>query len=219
MDRAALSPRPIVRAELSPRADSLHVLSLWTRRKLGSIDHERRVLQIAGALFDLTRDLHALGHRERWLLSAAALVHDVGRAVDPAEHARIGAEMILSDPSLDLSSEDRRRLGYLTLYHRGPVPNLGRDEILRPEDARQASRKVLALLRAADTLDGRSIDPPDLLLLRRGRQLTVRCHVRGRADKARKAFCRPKKYRLLEQTLRCKIDVEVQCGEARMVSG
>lgn len=217
MERATLSPRPIVRAELSPRANSLGVLSLWARRKLGSINHERRVVQIAGALFGLTRDLHDLKQGERWLLSAAALLHDVGRAVDPAEHERIGAEMILSDPSLGLSPEDRRRLGYLTLYHRGPVPDLGRDEILRDGDGRQACRKVLALLRAADTLDSRSMEPPDLLLLRRAREVTVRCHVCDRADKARKAFCRPKKFRLLEQSLRCKIDVEVRLGEARMV--
>lgn len=218
MDRAMLSPRPTVSLPLGYRPDSLRALAAWAGRRLGCVEHERRVLQIAGALFDLTRDLHRLKQAERWLLSAAALLHDVGRAVDPAEHERIGAEMILSDLSLDLSPENRRRLGYLTLYHRGPVPELGRDEILRSPDDRPSLRKVLGLLRAADTLDGRSIDPPHLLFVRRGRRINIRCQVRDREEKARRAFCRPKKYRLLHETIRCMIDVEVELAGSRDAS-
>jgi exopolyphosphatase/guanosine-5'-triphosphate,3'-diphosphate pyrophosphatase len=210
MDRATLSPRPEVVRDLIDRADALDHFASWSQRRLGNIDHEHRVLEIAIALFDLTRGLHALGNGPKRLLSAAALLHDVGRAVDPSEHERIGAEMILSDPSLRVSPDDRRWLAYLTLYHRGPVPELGRDEILRLGDGRAALRTVLALLRTADTLDSRSIDPPELVLLRRGRRLFVQCHVRDRAEKARKAFCRSKKYRLLEETLRCAVDVDVQ---------
>jgi exopolyphosphatase/pppGpp-phosphohydrolase len=213
MDRATLSPRPETSLQSGHRADSLGSLADWARRRLGNIDHERRVLQIAGALFDLTRDLHGLDHNGRWLLSAAALLHDVGRAVDPAEHERIGAEMILSDPSLRVSPESRRRLGYLTLYHRGPVPELACDEILGSADDPRALRRVLGLLRAADTLDGRSIDPPHLLFVRRGRRINIRCHVKDRAEKARKAFCRPKKYRLFSETIRCTIDVDVQLAD------
>lgn len=210
MDRATLSPRPEVASDLIDRADALDHFASWAQRRLGNIDHERRVLEIAVALFNLTHGLHALGNGQKRLLSAAALLHDVGRAVDPSEHERIGAEMVLSDPSLRVSPDDRRRLAYLTLYHRGPIPELGRDEILRPWDGRAALRTVLAMLRAADTLDSRSIDPPELLLLRRGRLLSVQCRVRERADKARKAFCRPKKFRLLEETLRCTIELDVQ---------
>lgn len=214
MDRATLSPRQEIVRDLSDRADPIEHLAAWARRRLGDIDHERRVQQIAGALFDLTRDLHGLGRTDRRLLSAAAMLHDVGRSVDPAEHERIGAEMILSDPWLRLSPDARRQLAYLTLYHRGPVPDLGRDEILRPTDNRQCLRKVLGLLRAADTLDSRSIDPPHLVLVRRDRRITVNCHVHERSEKARKVFCRPKKYRLLEETLRCRIEVHVELDGA-----
>lgn len=210
MDRATLSHlRKFARDSLDCPNALDHLLS-WSHRRLGNIDHERRVLEIAVALFDLTRGLHNLGKDEKRLLCAAALLHDVGRAVDPAEHERIGAEMILSDPSLRISADERRQLAYLTLYHRGPIPELGRDEILCVHDNRATLRTVLGLLRAADTLDSRSIDPPELLLLRRGRRISVRCRVAGRAEKARKAFCRPKKYRLLEKTLRCTVQVDVE---------
>lgn len=212
MDRETLSSHPEVVRDLFDRASPFEHFAAWSQRRLGNIDHERRVLEIATALFDLTRGLHPLNPSHKRLLSAAALLHDVGRAIDPPEHERIGAEMILSDPSLRVSPIDRRRLAYLTLYHRGPVPDLGRDEILRRGDCHSALLTVLAILRAADTLDRRSIDPPELLLLRRGHRLSVQCRVRNRLEKARKTFCRPKKYRLLEQTLRCTLDVDVRIG-------
>lgn len=212
MDRDTLSPRPEVIRDLIDRPDPLEHFAAWSRRRLGNIDHECRVLEIATALFDLTQGLHVLSQPHKRLLSAAALLHDVGRAIDPPQHERIGAEMILSDPSLRVSPIDRRRLAYLTLYHRGPVPELGRDEILQRGDHRSSQLTVLAILRAADTLDSRSIDPPELLFLRRGRRLSVQCRVHDRPEKARKAFCRPKKYRLLEQMLRCAVDVDVRVG-------
>ena len=217
MDRATFARPAFDSDRISIGAPHYSTLLSWVRRRIGPIDHERRVLQIAGAFFDLTHDLHKLDRRAHWALSAAALVHDVGRCVDPKDHARIGAEMVLSEPSIKLPSTARRWLAYLTLYHRGPVPELGADEILRPADDRLAMLKVLGLLRAADTLDSRSIEPPRLLFMRRDRNLEVSCLLREPCDRAEKAFCRPKKYRLMEQTIGCTVNVEVQLGEARML--
>jgi exopolyphosphatase/pppGpp-phosphohydrolase len=213
MDRATLPPRQEIVRGLSDRADPIEHLAAWAGRRVGNIEHERRVMQIAGALFDLTRDLHGLGRTDRRLLCAAALLHDVGRSVDAAEHERIGAEMVLSDPRLRLPVDTRRQLAYLTLYHRGAVPELARDEILSAADDRRGLRKILGLLRAADTLDSRSTDPPRLLMMRRDRQIKICCNVLNRLEKARKVFCRAKKYRLLEQTIRCAVEIEVQIDE------
>lgn len=193
-------------------------IDAWVRRRMGNVDHERRVMQIAGAFFDLTRDLHDLGRRSHWALCAAALLHDVGRSVDPETHERIGAEMILDDTSLRLPTPARRWLAYLTLYHRGPVPDIGEDEILRPADNRDALYTVLGLLRAADTLDSRSLQTPRLAIVRRQRRIQVTCFLRDPSSRAEKAFCRPKKYRLMEETIGCSMDVEVRSGEARLVT-
>jgi exopolyphosphatase/pppGpp-phosphohydrolase len=124
MDRATLD-LPQVRSNISVALDPRHLaLATWVRRRVGTIDHERRVLQIAEALFDLTHDLHGLGRRARWTLVAGSLAHDVGRCIDPEDHPRVGAEMILAEPSLNLPLADRRPLAYLTRYHRGTVPLL-----------------------------------------------------------------------------------------------
>jgi exopolyphosphatase/pppGpp-phosphohydrolase len=217
MERAAIARTESESA--SPLSDASHrSLASWVRRRAGSSDHERRVAQIAGALFDLTQDLHDLSQRAQWTLIAAALVHDVGKSVDNDEHARIGANIILTDATLDLSSTSRRWLAYLTLYHRGQVPAPGKDEVLRPSDDARGLLKMLAILRAADTLDSRSLEVPRLLMMRRENRLRIGCYLREVDPRAFRAFCRPKKYRLLEQTLNCDVDVEVHFGDTKILS-
>jgi exopolyphosphatase/pppGpp-phosphohydrolase len=217
MDRAAIA-RAESESDSAPLSDPTHIsLETWVRHRLGASDHERRVAHIAGAMFDLTQDLHDLSHRARWTLIAAALVHDVGRAVDPEDHARIGANILLTDPALGLSPTTRRWLAYLTLYHRGQVPAAGKDGVLRPSDDAAGMLKVLALLRASDTLDCRSIESPRVLLMRRQKRVQICCFLREPDERAQRAFCRAKKYRLLEQTLDCQVEVEVQLGDARML--
>lgn len=213
MERASLfKPTRLAVDTAAPQGGhpSHHGLESWVRRRLRNIDHEKRVLQIATAFHDMTGDLHGLSRRGSWALQAAALVHDVGRSVDPAMHEHIGAELVLNDARLDLSPSERRALAYLTRYHRGPVPDLGDDGILRPADNHEELLKVLGLLRAADTLDHRGIEPPRLLFLRRHKRLDIQCVVEHRSSRAAKVFCRPKKFKLMEKTLGCAIDVEVR---------
>jgi exopolyphosphatase/guanosine-5'-triphosphate,3'-diphosphate pyrophosphatase len=215
MERA-ISSRPSVRTESG--LDRAHEeLESWAARFLGDTAHERRVAQISGAMFDLLTDLHKLDRRAQWALTAAALIHDVGRGIDADDHANAGAGAILKDPSLRLSDPERRSLAYLTLHHRGSVPELGHDQILRDEDDRPGLYKALGLLRAADTLDSRSIDPPRLLLARRSTHLQICCYLREACQRAEKSFCRRKKYRLLEEAVGCTVDVTVQVGEAQML--
>jgi exopolyphosphatase/pppGpp-phosphohydrolase len=217
MDRATFARTESETASVLSDPSHRHLES-WLVRRAGSGDHERRVAQIAGALFDITQDLHDLSHRARWTLIAAALVHDVGKSVDPDDHARIGANILLTDPHLHLSPTSRRWLAYLTLYHRGQVPAPRKDEILRPSDDAPGMLKVLGLLRAADTLDSRSVQAPRLLMMRRDNRLQINCFLRDFDERAHRAFCRPKKYRLLEQSLECQVTVEVHFGDTKMLS-
>jgi exopolyphosphatase/guanosine-5'-triphosphate,3'-diphosphate pyrophosphatase len=183
----------------------------WVKDHLGQTRHERRVVRIATRLFDLTADLHGLGKCDRRLLKLAALVHDVGRCRGARRHHVHGERMLRKDRDLPLSRSERNALRYLTLYHRGPVPALGEDGILHPGDGRKRLRILLAILRAADTLDNRRRGAPTALALQlRGRrQLLVRCHVAGDVAEAGRAYVRPKKFRLLAQTLALRTQVHV----------
>jgi exopolyphosphatase/pppGpp-phosphohydrolase len=218
-----LPPRPFptgrARAQLA-------AVEKWVHRRLGRTEHERRVAEISGTVFELTAPLHSLdGGHDAQLLRLAALAHDVGRSVDDAEHPAHGAAMLLSDVSLPLTAGERRALAYLTLYHRGGVPALGDDDVLHPEDDHEGLLTALGMLRCADGLDSRSLESPRLVFAllegSRSRRATLRvtCYLQSDSEKVRRVYQRPKKFRLLEQTLGCRVEVDVASAQAlRMVA-
>jgi exopolyphosphatase/guanosine-5'-triphosphate,3'-diphosphate pyrophosphatase len=188
-------------------------LQRWTRRKLGTIDHELRVKSITGKLFDLTWPLHAMSRADRELLQMAAIVHDVGRYVDDATHPKQGAAMLHNAQMLPLSATERRALMYLTRHHRGEVPALGEDQILRATDDRETLLKLLALLRAADALDSRVIESPSLVFKLNHRRLNVTCCLNELTAKALQVYGRRKKFRLLEDVLQLHVQVRIVATE------
>lgn len=186
----------------------------WVLRELGSVAHERRVAEIASKLFDLTCPLHGMGRSERRFLRLAAIAHDVGRSIDDQTHPTEGARMLLEAEHLPLNPSERRALAYLTRYHRGKPPELGAENILRRTDDAQTLRAILALLRSADALDGRTLESPRLMFELIGRRLQITCFLQDDTPKARKAYTRMKKHRLLEELLDCQIDLRIAQARA-----
>lgn len=182
----------------------------WAQRRLGKIDHERRVCQIASTLFDLTHTTHRLDERDKRLLEIASILHDIGRKVDVKHHPLIGSNMVLADNWLPLSESERRGAAYLTRYHRGAVPEVGFDEILTAHENRRRMRIVLSILRAADALDGRQLQAPRLVFAMLGKKLSVTVYLEDDTPKARRFFKRRKKFRLFEELMGLKVDVEIK---------
>lgn len=191
-----------------------HGAERWVARRLGAVDHERRVAAIASTLFDLTADIHELGMPQRRLLRLASILHDVGRSVDRKSHPAEGARMIAADSTLPLTAAERRCLCYLTRYHRGAVPQNGYAEYLTGADDRKAMHRLLALLRAADALDSRSAVVPRLVIAMRGRRIAVTCYLDEDCSRARRIYRRRKKHRLLEEVLGCRLEVDIRLAEA-----
>jgi len=190
-------------------------LQRWANRHLGTLEHERRVADIADTLFTLTRPRHDLGIQHRRLLALGAVVHDVGRCDGEDGHEIAGAKMVLRDESLPLSGSERRALAYLTRYHRGPVPETGDDRILRDDDDHDTLRLTLALLRAADAMDSRSLESPRLVFaMRNSGRLRIACYLDDDSAKARKVYGRRKKFKLLEEILDVRVEIDVRFAEA-----
>jgi exopolyphosphatase/pppGpp-phosphohydrolase len=199
---------------LSPAAMDLQAVAHWAAAHLDGLGHERRVARIATSLFELTRHHHDLRFIHSHVLRAAALVHDVGRCVDKDEHPLAGARMILRDRSLRVSDADRRALAYLTLYHRDSVPEAGHESVLRRDDDRAGLRKLLAVLRAADALDSRSLESPRLVFGLTKRRLQVLCYLEDLTPKTRRVYERRKKFRLMEEELGVRVEVDVRSADA-----
>lgn len=209
----------LLRSSREPLCLVYQALERWVLVELGSVAHERRVTEIASRLFDLTWPLHGMSRSERRLLRMAAMVHDVGRSIDDDTHPLQGARMLLQTDHLPLESSERRALAYLTRHHRGKVPELGAGEFLRRNDDAETLRMVLALLRSADALDGRTLESPRLSFELIGRSLNIACHLQGNSPKARKSYLRMKKHRLMEELFDCRVNLRIAEAEAlRMVA-
>lgn len=122
---------------LAANVREFSVLNLM-RHYPGDERHNRHVQRLALALFDQTRDLHRYGSWERELLGAAALLHDIGMAINYYEHHKHSSFLILGS---GLPGFDHRELALISLlarYHRKGRPSpqrlaplLGRGDVRR----------------------------------------------------------------------------------------
>ena len=206
-----------------PVCPKFFAVQRWVARRLGGVRHEQQVASIAASLFDLTLSLHRLTLADRRVLRLAALVHDVGRVVSKPEHPAEGAWMILGDRTMPLCPAERRALAYLTCYHRDAVPPPGKDAILHATDDHDGLLRLLALLRSADALDSRSLEPARLVfaLMPAGRAsgggptlLRATCYLQADCPKSHKVYRRRKKFRLLEELLGVRVEVDIAHAEA-----
>lgn len=118
------------------------------------VSHAEAVLTLARQLFDQTKELHGLGGRARALLEAAALLHDVGVAVNNDGHHKHSQYLIQSSELVGLSDEERAIVAMLARYHRKSPPLRDHEEFmaLRRRD-RTLVERLAAILRLADALD------------------------------------------------------------------
>ncbi len=115
--------------------------------------HTRQVRRLAGMLFDELQSLHKLGPRDRELLDAAAMLHDVGMAVGYHNHHKHGAYLIETAPMYGFTHREHALLILLVRYHRKGLPNWGSFRTLaRLDDASRLSG-LTACLRLAEYLE------------------------------------------------------------------
>ncbi|MCA8951182.1 MAG: Ppx/GppA family phosphatase [Planctomycetes bacterium] len=117
-------------------------------------DHAETVLHLARRIFDQTALLHGLDQRARALLEAAALLHDVGVAVNNDGHHKHSQYLIVASDLVGLSGEERRLVALVARYHRKAPPNRDHPDfaVLRRRD-RSVVERLAAILRLADALD------------------------------------------------------------------
>ncbi len=116
--------------------------------------HDPHTADLAVQLFDVTRDLHGLGDDQRRLLHQAAMVHDIGQSLALRRHHKHGAYIVENAELRGFSPAECAQLVSLVRFHssRGLKE---KDDVVRslPDDRREATHVLLALLQAADGLD------------------------------------------------------------------
>jgi exopolyphosphatase/guanosine-5'-triphosphate,3'-diphosphate pyrophosphatase len=161
------------------RFDAAHELA----RRFGSGGvHENKVAALALRLFDQLVDVHGFEPKEREVLFAAAILHDVGRAINTSAHHKHGAYIVRNSALVGWDPDELALMAALVRYHRKALPRTGHPEW----DGADAltRRRILglgALLRIADGLDVRRLGAvADVEVLRDSAGLLLR--VTGAQD-------------------------------------
>lgn len=116
--------------------------------------HSRQVTQLALALFDQLAALHNLPLSTRPYLEAAALLHDIGTAVNYERHHKHTYYLIHHADLPGLADRERELVARVARYHRRSPPDVKHSGMvgLLPSEARTV-RKLATLLRVANALD------------------------------------------------------------------
>jgi exopolyphosphatase / guanosine-5'-triphosphate,3'-diphosphate pyrophosphatase len=116
--------------------------------------HARQVCRFAAQLFDDLQRVHAFSERDRLLLRAAAMLHDIGDYVHYSGHHKHSQYLILHADIMGLSRDERAIVANIARYHRKGPPDAshpGYSELTK--EARGKVRGLAAILRIADALD------------------------------------------------------------------
>ncbi len=133
--------------------------------------HGEHVASLAMSLFDDMAGYHGFGERERLLLRAAALLHDIGDYVRYDGHHKHSYYLIQHSDIMGLSPDERAIVANVARYHRKSAPDPSHPNFRElDKEARSKVRALAAILRIADALDREHL----------GKVKSVRAEIDGR---------------------------------------
>ena len=116
--------------------------------------HGELVASFAAKLFDDMKSLHGFGERERLLLRAAAVLHDIGDYVRYDGHHKHSYYLIEHSDIMGLTPDERAIVANVARYHRKSPPDPSHPNFRDlDKEVRSKVRGLAAILRIADALD------------------------------------------------------------------
>ncbi|HEY9054294.1 MAG TPA: HD domain-containing protein [Rectinemataceae bacterium] len=117
-------------------------------------NHARFVRAASLGIFDALKAEHGLGRRERLLLEASAVLHDIGTYIRASGHHRHGEYIVANSEFFGLNRSDISIVSNVVRYHRKAPPSPAHlNYISLPREDRIIVMKLSAILRVADALD------------------------------------------------------------------
>ena len=146
----------MVGAEAAPSKanDPLRLLREFVDRCRSDRRHVEQVRLLALKLYDELAAELGCNAEERWLLEAAALLHDTGQLVSYARHHKHSYQLIMHADRLGIGLRERTLVALISRYHRKKGPSRKHEEFAGLDEAdQQVVRRLSGLLRVADGLD------------------------------------------------------------------
>ena len=189
-------------------------LIAWARSLKSKYHVDRKygkeVAGLALALFDQSRELHALNHRDRLLLEISALVHEIGMYVRVGGHHRHAAYLISVAPLLGLTSNEKSILTEVVRYQRKGGPSDTHEEF--SELGKSAQLKVWqlsALLRLGIALNKERRNRISLLRLNIEEEI-MSLHIEGKGDMMLERWAALQTADYFEQAFGLKLHIDLE---------
>ncbi len=116
--------------------------------------HAKQVTRFAAQLFDDLHAVHAFGERDRLLLRAAGMLHDIGDFIHYSGHHKHSYYLIQHADIMGITPEERAIVANIARYHRKGPPDTSHPNYRDlSKEARGKVRGLAAILRIADALD------------------------------------------------------------------
>jgi exopolyphosphatase / guanosine-5'-triphosphate,3'-diphosphate pyrophosphatase len=128
-------------------------------------NHANHVRYLVGRLFDQLAPLHGFGPAERELLTAAALLHDLGSVISYDSHHKHSEMLVIHNGLSGFTPREIALIALLARYHRKGAPDTAVYKLLmRAEDERRLLQ-LSAILRLAEFLErARNATVDDVLI-------------------------------------------------------
>src|SRR5688500_1433321 len=178
--------------------------------------HGAQVGRLAVSLFDQLAALHKLGERDRRMLLAAAVLHDVGIYISYKGHHKHSLYVLQHSEIADFSPREMLMVANVARYHRKGPPSDDHPDYLRlSQDERNRVSMLSALLRLADALDREHMQRvSDVSAAFRGGELLLT--VDGTGDLALERWALARKADLFRDLFGLDVQLQV-AGEAAAV--
>lgn len=167
--------------------------------------HAHQVARFAEKIFDQLALAYQLTRHQRTLLSAAALLHDVGYHIANESHHKHALYLIKHSELTGFSEAEREVIANIARYHRGSPPKeRHQDYAALNQTDRETVLNLSAILRVADALD-RSHDSRvrDIRFVYEG--ATAQLQLRSTLDCDKEILAAEQKSDLFQHIFNCKL--------------
>lgn len=118
--------------------------------------HPEEVRRLAMMIFDeMSAKIKDMPDRDRAILEAAALLHDIGYYIDSKSHNKHSRDMIIEYGLEDFSEKETLITASICRYHRGNLPDKEKHELYGSFDKKERKKvkRLGGILRISDGLD------------------------------------------------------------------
>jgi len=116
--------------------------------------HTDKVLIFANKIFDSLKDKYDFTEKDRDVLEAATILHDIGHSISQAQHHRHSYYLIKNSELLGFNNDEIEMIANVARYHRKSHPKVKHIEFNKlPASNKRKVKMLSGILRIADGLD------------------------------------------------------------------